>query len=109
MVHPKLKLVRAMVLPLLHLMEHPLVTVPPPQPMEATDKRSLKLDPAEPTLVLEPPALMEDTTSPPLQQRHFPQPRQGGRPSMEDTLVLLLSPHLLFYQRGKINLSSIQR
>jgi len=99
MVHPKLKLVRAMVLPLLHLMEHPLVTVPPPQPMEATDKQSLKLDPAEPTLVLEPPALMEDTKSPPLQPR-FHQPAQGDRHSMADTPVLLLSQHLLSYQRG---------
>ena len=73
-----------------HLMEHPPVTVPPPQ----------KLAPAEPTPGREPPALMEDTRSPPL-QRHYHQPQQGARHSMADTLVPLLSQHLLSYQRGE--------
>merc|ERR1719234_241960 len=99
MVHPKLKLVRAMVLLPLHLMEHRLVTVPPRQPMEAPDKQSLKLDPAEATQVLEPLVLMEDTKSPPLQPRYH-QPAQGDRHSMADTPVLLLSQRLLSYQRG---------
>ena len=98
---PRLNLVRPMVLLLLlplRLMEHPLVTVPPPQ----------KLDPVEPTLGLEPPAPMEDTKSPP-PQRHCLQPQQGARHSMADTLALLLSQHLLSYHRGKTNIISIQR
>lgn len=89
MVRPKLKLAMVL-LPLLLLhMEHPLVTVPPPQ----------KLDPLELTLGLEPPALMEDTKSP-LQQHHYLQPQQGARHSMADTLALLLNQHPLSYRKG---------
>jgi len=85
----KLKPARAMVPLLLRLTEHPLVTVPPHQ----------KLDPAEPTLERELPALMEDTKSH-LQQRHYLQPRRGARRSMADTPAPLLSQHLLSYRRG---------
>ena len=94
----KLKPARAMVPLLLRLTEHPLVTVPPPQ----------KLDPVEPTLELELPALMEDTKNPPL-QRHYLQLQRGARHSMADTPAPLLSQHLLSYRRGKTNFNSIKR
>ena len=96
MVRPKLKLAMVLLRLLLH-MEHPLVTVPPPQ----------KLDPLELTLGFEPPALMEDTKSP-LLQRHYLQLQQGARHSTADTLALLLNQHPLSYQRGKTNIISVQ-
>merc|ERR1719331_3786098 len=91
MVRPRLKLVRAMVLLPLRLTEPPLVTVP----------RLRKLDPLEPTLGLEPPALTEDTKSPP-PRRHYHQPQQDARHStaVADTLAPLPSHHLLSYRRG---------
>ena len=100
MVPPKLKLVRAMVLLPLRLTEHPLVMVPPPR----------KLDPLEPTLGLEPPALTEDTKSP-LPRRHYHQAQQDARHStaVADTLAPLPSHHLLSYRRGETNINSIKR
>ena len=101
MVHPQLRLVP-------HPMDHPLAMAPPPQRMEARDKRSPRLlAPREHTLVLEPPVLTEVTKNP-HQQRHCLQPQQGALHSLEDTPVLLLSLHLLFLQRGKSNTSSLQ-
>ena len=93
----KLKPARATVPLLLRLTEHPLVTVPPPQ----------KLDPAEPTLERELPALMEDTKNP-LLQPHYLQLQRGARHSMADTPAPLLSQHLLSYRRGKTNINSNQ-
>merc|ERR1719192_947467 len=94
MVHPQLRLVP-------HPMDHPLAMAPPPpQRMEARDKRSPRLlVPRERTLVLEPPVLTEVTKNP-HQQRHCLQPQQGAPHSLADTPVLLLSLHLLFLQRG---------
>ena len=102
MVHPQLRLVP-------HPMDHPLAMAPPPpQRMEARDKRSPRLlVPQERTLVLEPPVLTEVTRNP-HQQRHCLQPQQGARHSLADTPVLLLSLHLLFLQKGKSNTSSLQ-
>ena len=100
MVRPQLRLVP-------HRTDHPLVMAPPPQHMEARDKRSPRLVPRERTLVLEPPVLTEVTRNP-RQQRHCLQPQQGARHSLADTPVLLLSLHLLFLQRGKSNTSSLQ-
>ena len=100
MVPPKLKLVQAMVLLPLRLTEHPLVTVPPPR----------KLDPLEPTQGLEPPALTEDTKSPP-PRRHYHQVQQDARHStaVAGTLAPLPSHHLLSYRRGETNINSIKR
>ena len=103
MVHPQLRLVP-------HPMDHPLAMAPPPpQRMEARDKRSPRLlAPQERTLVLEPPVLTEVTKNPHHQQRHCLQPQQGDRHSLADTPVPLLSLLLLFLQRGKSNTSSLQ-
>ena len=89
-----------MVLLPLRLTEPPLVTVPPPR----------KLDPLEPTLGLEPPALTEDTKSPRL-RRHYHQAQQDARHStaVADTLAPLPSHHLLSYRRGETNINSIKR
>merc|ERR1712223_2319096 len=94
MVHPQLRRVP-------HPMDHPLAMAPPPQRMEARDKRSPRLlVPRERTLVLEPPVLTEVTKNPHHQQRLCLQPQQGALHSLADTPVLLLSLHLLFLQRG---------
>ena len=101
MVRPQLRLVP-------HPMDHPLAMAPPPQHMEARDKRSPRLLALrERTLVLEPPVLTEVTKNP-RQQRHCLQPQQGARHSLADTPVLLLSLHLPFLQKGKSNTSSLQ-
>merc|ERR1712223_1760005 len=93
MVHPQLRRVP-------HPMDHPLAMAPPPQRMEARDKRSQRLlVPQELTLVLEPPVHTEVTRNP-HQQRHCLQPQQGALHSLEDTPVLLLSLHLPFLQKG---------
>merc|ERR550534_1198725 len=81
-------------------MDHPLAMAPPPQRMEARDKRSPRLALREHTLVLEPPVLTEVTKNPHQQQRHCLQPQQGALHSLADTPVLLLSLHLLFLQKG---------
>ena len=101
MVPPQLRLVP-------HRTDHPLAMAPPPQHMEARDKRSPRLLALrERTLVLEPPVLTEVTKNPHRQHLCL-QPQQGARHSLADTPVLLLSLHLLFLQKGKSNTSSLQ-